>query len=64
MDNPNRNSTNEFKEAEKEKNFSRAELLAEIKPLIADYFLGEFEIIENKIVCNFLNGQVFYLAVV
>lgn len=47
--------------ATEEKHFSGSDLLAEILPLLDEYFFGGFEQNGNVIVCKFLNGQTFYL---
>lgn len=46
-----------LKSAENEDKFQACELLAEIQPLLADYFIGEFKREENALVCSFPNGQ-------
>ena len=50
-------------EAKKEAPFDATSLAAEINPLIDDYFVGEFKLQDNKIVCKFLNGQKFNIIV-
>ena len=58
-------NTNEEKsaylEAITEAAFEKAELMEEIKCLLDEYFMGEFKNYDNKIFCNFLNGQSYTL---
>lgn len=46
-----------LKTAENEKHFKKTALLKEIKPLLEDYFLGEFNYSNGVLSCNFPNGQ-------
>lgn len=52
-----------IKTAEKEKRFKATELLKEIKPLLEDYFLGEFKYGDSALSCVFPNGQKIKITV-
>ncbi len=67
MEKQKRTMTNEeaaaLKTAENEAQFQARDLLAEIQPLLSDYFFGEFERNEDTLVCSFPNGQRIKLIV-
>ena len=46
-----------FEEAEKEPQVSPAQILAEIEPLLNDYFVANCEVVENQLIMHLLNGQ-------
>lgn len=52
-----------IKTAEEEKSFKANEFLEEVQPLLDDYFLGEFKLNDNSIICSFPNGQKVKLVV-
>ncbi len=59
-----KNIRTEYEEAaKKEPPFDANRWAADIKPLIDYYFVGEFSLEENKIVCKFLNGQIFNITI-
>ena len=37
------------------------DLLQEIEPLLREYFVGDFQIVDNAIIMRFVNGQKFRL---
>ena len=39
------------------------QLLQEIEPLLKEYFIGDFKIVNNAINLNFKNGQTFKLKI-
>ena len=47
--------------AKKEAHFTGANLMQELLPIIAEYFVCNFEIDQNYIVLKFFNGQTFKL---
>lgn len=49
--------------AENEKNITPLQLLQEIQPLLNEYFIGEFNIVNNAVNMIFKNGQNFKLAI-
>lgn len=61
------NSTNEksaaLKAALEEKPFLASDLIEELAPLLSDYFEGNFEQANDKIIMSFYNGQKFELTI-
>ncbi len=53
----------DFIAAKNEQEILARELLAEILPLLKDYFVGEIIRNEDEIIYKMLNGQVFLIAV-
>ncbi len=52
---------NEEQEAKNEPPISASELIAEIKPLLDDYFIGDISFDGEEITYRLLNGQTFLL---
>lgn len=46
-----------------EKNVYSKDLLAEILPLLEEYFIADFELTENDIILKMLNGQKFRITI-
>ncbi len=57
-----RQNVREERTAKKEPPIAADELLAEIKPLLDDYFLGEIQWDGRQITYRLPNGQVFSLT--
>ncbi len=51
----------QMQEAKNEPPISASELIAEIKPLLDDYFIGDISFDGEEITYRLLNGQTFLL---
>ena len=46
-----------------EKNIYANDLLVEIFPLLEEYFIADFELVNDSIVWNMMNGQKFKITI-
>lgn len=51
-----------FDELINESRINPTDFIEEILPLLADYFVGNFALDGNSIICTFANGQVIRLS--
>lgn len=52
----------EFEEYSNETHFEASSFVEEILPLLGDYFVGDFKLDGNGIICTFANGQIIRLS--
>ena len=63
MSNKSKKNTANDLFAVNEKNITPIQLIQEIEPLLKEYFVGDFEIVNNSLKLNFKNGQIFKLKI-
>ena len=56
-------NTAPYFDAESESTINPLQLLQEIEPLLQEFFIGDFEIVNRGLVMRFKNGQSFVVKV-